>query len=254
MARSEAAPAANAPTLPASGSTSPRILRKHIKRRESILKAAAQVFAEMGYQRTSLEDIADHLDLTRASLYHYFPSKDALLAACLEFGAEEAINRLAETTEAAAGLSPSERLRRVVKTQLMIITTDSPELSRLFLSPMDWPDNFRTQVRALRERHDEFFRTAIEDGVASGEFSCPDPNVARHCLHGAMNFAPVWLRPKDRDFEATVDELVETALRMFSPIVAKARRPALPKATATKATVAKAAPTKAVRSRAGRAG
>jgi AcrR family transcriptional regulator len=197
-------------------STSTRIQRKHNKRREGVLKAAAEVFAEMGYERTSLEDIADRVDLTRGSLYHYFPSKDALLGECLEFGAEEANTRLAQAASEAAGLPPTERLRRLIRTQLSVITIDAPELSRLFLSPIDWPDTFRTQVRGLRERHDEFFRDAVEDGVRTGEFSCIDANVARHCLYGAMNYAVVWLRPKPSSINKTMDDLVETVLRMFT--------------------------------------
>jgi len=197
LTRIESTPSQDSATA---GFSSPRIVRKHNKRRESILKAAAGVFGEMGYHRTSLEDIAEHLDLTRASLYHYFPSKDALLSACLEFGASEAISRLAEVAAESGELTPTDRLRRLIQAQLTIITSDAPELSRLFLSAMDWPEMFREQARGLRDQHDSFFRAAIEDGVKSGDFTCPDPNAARHCLHGAMNYAPVWLKPRSPNF------------------------------------------------------
>lgn len=185
-------------------------------RRDGILRAAASVFSEMGYHRASLEEIADRIDLTRASLYHYFPSKDALLSACLEYGAEEANKRLADVTAATEGQPATARLRSLVVTQLTVITVDAPELSRLFLSPMDWPDMFRTQVRGLRDRHDSFFRLVIEEGLRTGEFNCPDSNTARHCLHGAMNYAPVWLRAGRHGYEKSIQAVADAVLRMFA--------------------------------------
>ena len=71
-----------------------RVARKRQRRTEEILRVAAEVLAEKGYYNTSLEEIADRLDLAKASLYHYFDSKEALLAACLATVAEEAISRL----------------------------------------------------------------------------------------------------------------------------------------------------------------
>ncbi|HEY1622869.1 MAG TPA: TetR/AcrR family transcriptional regulator [Streptosporangiaceae bacterium] len=195
--------------------SSPRVVRKHRMRRAGILKAAASVFAEMGYHRASLEEIADRIDLTRASLYHYFPSKDALLSACLEYGAEEANNRLAEVVKSTVDQTATERLRSLIITQLTVITVDAPELSRLFLSPMDWPDMFRAQVRNLRDRHDSFFRLVIEEGVHSGEFTCIDSNVARHCLHGGMNYVPVWLRHGKPGHESSIRTVADTLLEMF---------------------------------------
>lgn len=199
--------------------SSPRIVRKHNKRREGILKAAAVVFAEMGYHRSSLEDIADRLDLTRASLYHYFPGKDALLAECLEFGAAEAISELERVAEETRDEPSDVRLRQLIRTQLLVITRDAPELSRLFVSTMDWPEGFRSQVRRLRERHDAYFRAVITAGVEDGTLQCANPEIARHCLHGAINYVPVWLRPKagTAAYNASVNELVDTVMELFKP-------------------------------------
>jgi AcrR family transcriptional regulator len=202
---------------------SPRVARKHNKRRELILKAAATVFAEMGYHRASLEDIAEQIDLTRASLYHYFPSKDALLSNCLEYGAEEAISRLEATAENQTG-DAATRLEALIVTQLNTICRDAPELSRLFLTSMDWPDGFREQVKRLRDRHDRYFRTVITEAVASGEFLTSAPEEARHCMHGAINYAPVWLRPGDPKFDARVKAIAASLVLMLCPAPKRGRR------------------------------
>jgi AcrR family transcriptional regulator len=194
---------------------SARIARKQDQRREGILKVGAEVFGELGYHRTSLEEIADRVDLTRAALYHYFPSKDVLLSACLEYGAEQAISRLQQVFESTVGQSADARLAALIQTQLTIINSDSREVSRLFLNPMDWPETFRSQVKRMRDRHDKFFRNVISDGIASGEFNCIDVEVAHHCLHGAINYSAVWMRPQRTGMAKSIDHMVASLLLLF---------------------------------------
>lgn len=208
----------------AKSTASPRVARKHNQRRELILRAAAVVFADVGYHGASLEDIAERLDLTRASLYHYFPSKDALLSTCLEFGAEKAIGRLEATLTERADRTPTERLHALIVTQIETICREDPELSRLFLSPMDWPDAIRGQVKHLRERHDKCFRSVIDEGVASGEFTVPNPAIARHCLHGAINYTPVWLRATDSKLEAQANLVADSLVLLAHPKEPRKRR------------------------------
>ena len=195
--------------------SSPRIARKQDQRREGILKVGAEVFAELGYHRASLEEIADRVDLTRAALYHYFPSKDALLSECLQYGADQAISRLSDVFESTIEQDVDSRLAALIHTQLTIITNDSREVSRLFLNPMDWPETFRAQVKKMRDRHDKFFRSVINDGLASGEFNCIDADVAHHCLHGGINYSAVWLRPQRPGLARSIDQVVKSLLLLF---------------------------------------
>jgi AcrR family transcriptional regulator len=215
-------------TSPVDGTTestpvSSRVARKRNRRRELILESAASLFAEMGYHRASLEDIAERLDLTRASLYHYFPSKEALLHSCLEFGATQAISRLEETAIATSG-DASTRLAALIVTQLNTVCRDAPEISRLFLTPMDWPDGFREEVKRLRDRHDRCFRAVIDEAVASGEFVTPDADVARHCMHGAINYAPTWLRPDDPKFDSRVQAIANSLVLLLCPVGSSSSR------------------------------
>jgi AcrR family transcriptional regulator len=56
---------------------------KSVERRQDILEAAMEVFAESGFRSGSLRDIADKVGISQAGLLHHFPSKPALLAAVL---------------------------------------------------------------------------------------------------------------------------------------------------------------------------
>jgi AcrR family transcriptional regulator len=188
-----------------------RVARKRQRRISEILRVAAEVLSEKGYYNTSLEEIADRLDLAKASLYHYFDSKESLLTACLGTVAEESITRL--TAIASGAGSTQERLRGLIIEQLRIITVEYPELARLFLAHLEWPASVRERIRDWHTRHDAIIKGVIEEGVKSGELGDIDISVVRHNLTGALNFVPFWFHPEgrfsDRDaFEAVADSVL----------------------------------------------
>jgi AcrR family transcriptional regulator len=188
-----------------------RVARKRQRRINEILRVAAQVLSEKGYYNTSLEEIADRLDLAKASLYHYFDSKESLLTACLGTVADESISRL--TAIASGAGSASERLRGLINEQLRIITVEYPELARLFLAHLEWPATVRERISEWHTRHDAIIKGVIEEGVKSGELGDIDISVVRHNLTGALNFVPFWFHPdgrfSDRDaFEAVADSVL----------------------------------------------
>lgn len=201
------------------GSTLPlgRVARKRIRRINEILRVAAEVLGERGYQGTSLEEVADRLDLAKASLYHYFDSKEALFSACLGTAADEIIRRL--TAIATEDGPATERLRRLIVEQLRFTTQEYPELSRLFLRQLEWPDSIDQKIHDWQARHDAIFKQVIDEGLANGELAVADRAVARQCLIGAVNFVSFWgYKPDGR---LTMDELAEvvadSVLLMFGP-------------------------------------
>jgi len=68
-------------------------------KREAVLKTAAQLFLEKSYSRTSLNDVADRLNITKPALYHYFDNKEDILLECYRLGVgliEESLNEIAD--------------------------------------------------------------------------------------------------------------------------------------------------------------
>ena len=76
------------------------------ERRRQLLELGAELFARHGYEELSMSRIAREAGISKALLYHYFPSKQAYFAATLEQAAEE----LAEVTEPDSGRPPVEQL------------------------------------------------------------------------------------------------------------------------------------------------
>jgi AcrR family transcriptional regulator len=173
-----------------------RVARKRQRRIREIMQTAARVVAERGYHATSLEDIAEEMDVAKATLYHYFSSKEELFRACLENISAEVFARM-EAVAAQPGTA-TERLHRLVTEQVLILTHDYSAFAPLFLHPIQWPDGLLTAVRRGREHNNELFVRVIKDGVAGGEFAVSDPMVARQLMHGALNHIPDWYRPRQR--------------------------------------------------------
>ncbi len=195
--------------------TESRVARKRRMKMTDILRSASDVLSERGYAGTSLDEIADRLDLTKATLYHYFDSKEALLTACLENIAEDAKVRMSALINE-DGLTASEQLYRLIREQLILTIVDYPHLSELFTLRVEWPAQFTEQIKTMRNGHDRFFRTVLEDGVRSGEFRIGDMDLTQHCFNGAINYVPVWCRSSD---QATLDKVARELTDLLLKLV-----------------------------------
>jgi AcrR family transcriptional regulator len=193
-----------------------RVQRRRTRRVAAILTTTARALAETGYHNFNLEKVADELDLSKSSLYHYFPSKDELIAAAIEQIADQLNERLQGVADTADG-RPSERLLLLIKDQLNILLRDYPEAAQLFVQPQDWPASYHDQLKKMRQQHDRIFRKVVEEGIAAGEFAPRSINVALHCLHGAINYATVWYRGEHSAAatDRTIDEIAQTVMLLF---------------------------------------
>ena len=191
-----------------------RVARKRGRRMQEIVAVAAELFGERGYDAVSLDDVAERLDVTKGSLYHYFSGKEELGSAAIETLGTAWTDRLAELVERLGG-PPVTRLRALVREQLIVAVRDHPAGLSLFLVPDDWPEAQRAVIKELRRRHDRLFRDVVEEGVAAGEFVVVDVDTTLHCLHAAMTQASVWYRGlHGAALDAAVDRLADTLMML----------------------------------------
>jgi AcrR family transcriptional regulator len=191
-----------------------RVQRKRGRRVQEILKAAAELFGERGYDGVNLEDVAQRLDVTKGSLYYYFASKDELVTAAIEALGKEWTERLERMSATREG-SPADRLHALVREHLDIAVREYPGVLGLYLVPRDWPAPQRERIEALRRQHNAVFRRVVEEGVAGGDFTVTSVDTALRCMHGAMSQAPLWYHhKKGRALESALDELADTLLML----------------------------------------
>ncbi|MCZ2809954.1 TetR/AcrR family transcriptional regulator [Modestobacter sp. VKM Ac-2979] len=156
-------------------------------RREQILRAAAQLFAERGSRAVGVDDVGAAVGVTGPAIYRHFASKDAMLAEMLLRISERL---LAGGTErvAAAGASPVDQLRALVEFQVdfaldnpALITVQDRDLGAL-------TDRDARQVRQLQRRY-------VEEWVAVLARLHPEASTAAcraraHALFGLINSTP----------------------------------------------------------------
>jgi hypothetical protein len=96
------------------------------------------------------------------------------------------------------------------------MTRDQPAGASLFIHDLGLPEAARARVRALVERHDQLFRSIIEDGIKAGELHVADPAIARLLMHGAVNFIPSWYKESRRmSPERLAGVVADTLLQLF---------------------------------------
>src|SRR5262249_10956846 len=113
-------------------------------RRVEICRTAAQIFRDRGYDATSVSDIARALGMTKAGLYHYFDSKEALLFEIMIYGLERVRDDV--VIPARAIRDPEERLRQIIVRHARIATRGRGAIAQLGDEIRALPPGARRQI------------------------------------------------------------------------------------------------------------
>jgi len=195
----------------------------HEAKRRALLREAASAFTRKGFHAASLDDIAQRLGVTKAALYHYFPSKHALLAECfaraLEVGFQglDLARREGRTGREKLNLT----LRHYLQEMIDELSCCVALLEENALLPAD-----HARLLKDRDRFEQALRNLVREGIEDGSIAPCDPKLAVFTVLGAVNWVPKWFR-HDGPWSA---EQVSTALtdlldRMVSAKPAKALPP-----------------------------
>jgi AcrR family transcriptional regulator len=162
------------------------LISEHIEpdTRERILVVAERLFREIGYQKTTVADIAKVLRMSPANVYRFFDSKKAIhegVARTLMGGVEQAAQ-----TIATGGGSAASRLRELMTTIHRMNCERYIGDSKLHeMVEIAMEESWEVCV-AHMQRITETIGAVIAEGAASGEFVAPDVPLAAMCACTAM--------------------------------------------------------------------
>lgn len=167
-----------------------------LRRSDEIIDAAARVFAERGYHGTTTQAIADVLGMRQASLYYYFPSKEAALELVCARGTDGFVEG-AEAVMESPG-TPLEKLARLIAAHLAPIDT-MPDYVRVFINERRYlPTASRRRIGRKSRRIERFFEHVILAGIAEGSIRPgADARLAMLAVLGMCNAVINW-READR--------------------------------------------------------
>jgi AcrR family transcriptional regulator len=159
-----------------------------------IIQAAAQIFRQKGYHGTSMQDIADAVQLQKASLYHHITGKQEILVSILDHALDLMIDDLENVI--ASDASPAEQLRRAMFTYVSRLADEADLAAVLLLEHRSLDDKARASHIRRRDRFESLWRAIIQRGIERGEFRPQDPRLATFALLGVLNWTITWFKPE----------------------------------------------------------
>ena len=185
--------------------------RRADARPDEILDAALDLFVEKGFDAARMEDVAKRAGLSKAGVYLYFDSKEALLRALIVREVAPVAQR-AEAMATAGAADPEQALRmiagfvvsrlseaRVFSVPRLVISISNrfPEIAQFYRAEVI--DRARTAVAAI-----------VRAGIAKGDFRDIDPDIAVRLIVGPFMFEALWRHvfagePGIRDANAVLD-------------------------------------------------
>lgn len=197
---------------PEGGVKKKRIRRDRATRRAQILETAARIFCEKGFDKASMEDVADAVGLTKAGLYHHIGSKDELLFAIMSYGMdlfeEKVLNRVMAIPD------PLERLKEALRGHVLLVIRDRPKEVTVILHETNaLKGRYRDRINARKKRYIKFLEKTFREMIKSGTARRVDPSAAAFAMLGMINWIYQWYQPGGRlDEEAVADALGDVFL------------------------------------------
>lgn len=168
--------------------------RDHARKLQHILRHAARVFCEKGYEGASIRDISRASGVSLSGLYYYFESKQQLLYLIQHHTFTSVLQRL----EASLGgvTDPVDRLLVLVENHLDYFMSHPVEMKVLSHEDDALEGAFRREVATIKRRYYEIARGIFEGLRRSGRVRALNPRVTVLTLFGMMNWVYTWHNPK----------------------------------------------------------
>ena len=192
-------------------------------KREAVLKTAAQLFLEKSYGRTSMNDVADRLSITKPALYHYFRNKEDILVECYRLGTgliEEILNEISD--HCGTGL---EKVEAFIYSYANVMTVNFGRCV-MRLDDADLSPEAFTEVRKYKRKIDRRLRSFIQEGIDDGTITPCDPKIAAFSIAGALNWICHWYEPEGA---MSAEEIATQFTRTLTLGLAAGRKPAGPR-------------------------
>ncbi|MCD6570185.1 MAG: TetR/AcrR family transcriptional regulator [Deltaproteobacteria bacterium] len=182
-------------------------------RSELIIKSAKKLFTQHGFHKTSVGDIASAINLTKASLYHYFRSKEEIFKEVVRGEAKVLFSRLRNITGTIG--SVEEQFRSVVIAHIKE-TLSFPLLTRLFTQSPQRQASVATELRQeVFEQEVSLIEEILTKGQHEGCFNIARPKILAQALVAALHGIEMSSELQDAQtaLKKYIEEFVQVLLR-----------------------------------------
>jgi len=164
--------------------------------RQEILRTAARLFQQRGYDATSMNDVAAALKLSKGGLYHHFQSKDEILFEIMNHAMDITQERVLAPARAVS--DPEERLRALIRLHIeVVLSPRDREITVMLHENHRLPPTLRKRINTRKKEYVHFVEDLISEVQrarrAGGAVS---PRAAAFALLGMINWIYQWYKPE----------------------------------------------------------
>lgn len=181
------------------------------KRHQEILQTAAQLICRNSYEGTSMQQIADACELTKAGLYHHVRSKEHLLLEIMSYGMD--IFEEQVLSKVAAIADPVRRLRECMERNILLVTRGrDKEITIILHEHATLTGAPQAEINARKKHYVRFLESSFKEAIRGGRLRQVDPKLAAFSFLGMVNWIYKWFRP---DGEIPGDRLAKEMPDLF---------------------------------------
>lgn len=164
--------------------------------RQEILRTAARLFQQQGYDATSMNDVAAALKLSKGGLYHHFQSKDEILFNLMNHAMD--ITEESVLKPVMAIPDPEQRLRALIRRHIAVVLSERDrEITVMLHENHPLPPVLRKRINARKKDYIHFLENLVaEVERARGSKGAVTPRAAAFALLGMLNWIYQWYRPE----------------------------------------------------------
>jgi AcrR family transcriptional regulator len=177
-------------------------------KRQELIRVAATIFKERGYEGATLNEIAERFGTDRASLYYYVAGKEELFQEAVRGVLDDNVDEA--TRIAGLDLSARERMRMIVSQLVASYEANYPhmyvyiqeDMRKVVHEESPWARQMARQTR----RFERIVHELVKEGIERGEFRDDlSPELAANALFGMVNWTHRWFRPGRRRSQEVAD-------------------------------------------------
>ena len=192
-------------------------------KRERIIATAVDLFYNNGLSNTSLEAVAEKMNVTKPFIYSHFKSKNDLLAEICARGIRASIDALNRVV--ASEGTPTDKLQALARDFTLAVLENQAHIAIYNREEKDLSPHDRDAINEMRSEFDRKFCALLNEGVSSGAFVVDDVKLASLAIGGIVSWSYVWFRPDGRLTKAeTADRVADLVLTMVQAKPSRRKR------------------------------
>lgn len=192
-------------------------------KRERIIATAIEQFDKHGLNNTTLDAVAEKMNVTKAFIYSHFKSKNELLGEICARGIRSSLEVLDRVVATEATLV--DKVETMVREFMLAVLRNQASIAIYTREEKHLSEADRAAINDLRREFDRKLRAFLEEGVANGDFQVEDVQLAALAIGGIVSWSYVWYRPSGRlSSEETAARVARMVLAMLGAKPARRKR------------------------------